>query len=296
MAGKSDDLACAVCGQKQLAPYFRLDNFFYHRCRNCGLIGTREKTPVGAGDDYTGFDLDQYRCFVRFFLLPRYRRALRLIRLVKKSGRLLDIGCGTGEFLELTQEFGYESMGVEPSPTASRIAARKNRVLGGEWPDVRLDRQDFDIVSLWSVLEHVPDPLPFLEKVREILKPDGILVLRVPLADGFVPSLALWIYRLSGGKIRRPLAAVYQTDWHYVHFCLYNRANLGRLLRQQGFKIVFEQKESSFDIRSLKYRLDYLPSNFALRLFVKAGLSLVLILARALGREDEIVVLARKQA
>lgn len=295
MALSGKEWTCPVCGQSRLAPHFRIDDFLYVRCPGCGLILTRPTIPAGPGDDYDGIDLDRYRRFAELFLLPQYRRALRKIRVFKRGGRLLDIGCGTGEFLALAGELGYDGLGIEPSPTACRVAGQKNRVLCAEWSSVPLESRSFDIVTLWSVLEHTPDPRLFLEKVRDVLRPDGILALRVPLSDGLVPHVALWLYRVSGGRIRRPLAAVCQTEWHYVHFCLYNRSNLNQLLLTSGFEVTHHWKESSYDLRSLKYRMDYLPQNFGLQLVLKAAMGLLRVFAEALSRQDENVVLARRR-
>lgn len=286
---------CLVCGQGRLVPHFVLDNHRYYKCRHCGLIQVRPLPLIGTGDDYSALDLGKYRLFTRLFLVPQYGRALRMIRRFKPGGSLLDIGCGTGEFLGLAREAGFDATGVEPSSTACLIAAVDNKVIAGEWRDVPIEEGAYDVITLWSVLEHIPDPFPFLDKVRGALKSNGILALRVPTSQGLLPLAALWFYRLSGRRIKAPLRAVYQTEWHYAHFYYYSRWGIGLLLRKCRFKIAAVRGENSFDIKSLKYRMDYLPKAFIRRAAVQSALFLIKTASNLLGRRDEMVIIAGKQ-
>ncbi|MBM3285225.1 MAG: class I SAM-dependent methyltransferase, partial [Candidatus Aminicenantes bacterium] len=220
--------------------------------------------------------------------------ALRLIQAHGTGGRLLDVGCGTGEFLGEAEAAGFSVFGVEPSETAYSIARQRHAVVRGELKDISLKEGSFDVATLWSVLEHVPDPFPFLEKVRLVLKKEGLLALRVPSARGLLAVLALWLYRASAGLVRRPLEVIYQLDWHYKHFFLYDRENLGLLLGKCGFKILAVEEDAGFDLRSLDFRMDYLPRSGGARILFMAALLVILQLSSFLGRRDELVVLARK--
>lgn len=288
---------CSICGETRLRLYFAFSAFVYLRCRSCGLI-QMGLLPVNLppGDDYVGYDLERQRKFLRVFFGPRYRKALQLIKQYRKGGRLLDVGCGTGEFLDEAVAAGFSVLGVEPSTTAFLIARTRHPVVHGELGDVGLSEDSFDVVTLWSVLEHVLDPFSFLDRVRFILKRGGILALRLPSSRGLLPRAARWLYRASGGLVKRPLVVIYQLDWHYKHFYSYNPENLALLLRKSGFEILRHEEEASFNLPSLDLRMDYLPRSPLLRLLLKAALSGLLCLSRLLHRQDEMVVLARKTA
>jgi SAM-dependent methyltransferase len=246
------------------------------------------------GDDYCGYDLKKHQKFARAFLVPQYNRAIQLIQRYKKEGSLLDVGCGAGEFLEVAQEAGFLPAGIEPSQTACRIARQKNNVIRGELKDIDLKENSFDVVTLWSVLEHVLDPFAFLNKIHFSLRAEGILALRVPSSRGLLPSLALWLYKISAGKIDYPLRVIYQLKWHYKHVFFYSWKNVAVLLNTCGFEILEARAENSFDIKSLAYRMDYLPKEKICQIAFKTALFLILEFSCLLRRQDELVLVARK--
>ena len=99
-----------------------------------------------------------------------------------RRGRLLDVGCGHGEFLARMRDLGWEGMGVEPDPAAVRVAQDHYNVetLCGTVQEVELPSDHFDAVTLSHVIEHLPDPVATLRECARVLKPDGILVATTP--------------------------------------------------------------------------------------------------------------------
>lgn len=286
--------ACRLCGRPGLAAWFVIGRDRYFRCRDCRLIQMYPLPDVGVGDDYTGFDLERYRRFAGLFLVPQFRRAVALIRERKGSGRLLDIGCGTGEFLDEAERAGFAVTGLDPSATACRIAGRRHQVIFGRLEEAVIPAAAYDVVTLWSVLEHVPRPLPFLEKIRAAAKEDAILAIRVPAADGLLPRLARGLYRVSIGRLDRPLRLIYQLDWHYKHYYGYDSQNISRLLLKAGYEPLRIHRESSYDIPSLDERMNYLPRGPLARTVVKAAMAVILELSRRFRRQDEMVIIARR--
>jgi len=126
---------------------------------------------------------------------------LRFLEGVAGRGRLLDVGCGDGAFLEQARRRGWEVAGTEISSWAAAHAAATlgRAVFCGELREAAYPEAHFDAVTLWHVLEHVTEPLSLLEEVRRILKPRGVLIVAVPNRNDRVMQAA---YRLV--KRRRP--------------------------------------------------------------------------------------------
>jgi SAM-dependent methyltransferase len=155
------------------------------RCRRCGLVYLNLRpTPTALAGYYPDeyYPIDQRRetpeaIAVARGLLRRVRTATR-----GRSLRILDVGCGAGLFLKFARDAGHEVLGIEPSEAPARYG---RQVYGlpietGTLETVDLPADAFDVVVMWHVLEHLPDPVETLRTVRRILKPGGLLLLGVP--------------------------------------------------------------------------------------------------------------------
>jgi len=94
------------------------------------------------------------------------------------KGKLLDIGAGTGDFLALAKQYGWNITGVEPSEKAKSIALKKG-VSFVENTNL-LDENSFDLISMWHVLEHVPNLEEQIKELKRLLKPNGTILIAVP--------------------------------------------------------------------------------------------------------------------
>ncbi len=93
-------------------------------------------------------------------------------------GSLLDVGAGTGDFLKVAKEKGWEVAGVEPNVNATKLASQKGVVLKPELKD--FEGNQFDVITLWHVLEHVPNLEETIAQLSGLLKPNGVLIIAVP--------------------------------------------------------------------------------------------------------------------
>jgi 2-polyprenyl-3-methyl-5-hydroxy-6-metoxy-1,4-benzoquinol methylase len=100
---------------------------------------------------------------------------------LQPNSRLLDIGCGTGSFLSFMKKKGFDVFGVESNAKARNICLQKN--IEVQSTESKLPQASFDTISLWHVLEHLPQPEASLTTYRKLLKPAGILVIAVPNFD-----------------------------------------------------------------------------------------------------------------
>jgi SAM-dependent methyltransferase len=139
-------------------------------------------------------------------------------------GELLDIGCGTGNFLAAARSAGYTVSGTELDRNAAQFAKEKlglPRVLGltvSEFAD-KYPGEQFDVVTFFEVLEHQASPVEFLQKVKSCVRPRGYIALSVPNRERW----------LTGPDV---------LDYPPNHFLRWNARSLGRLLSAHGFEIL----------------------------------------------------------
>ena len=130
----------------------------------------------------------------RMMMLSVFQRSLDAIEARRglSKGTLLDIGCGYGFFLELALQRGWRVNGVEPCAHARAYAASKSiKVDSEDLFDQAYKNEMFDVVTLFYVLEHLPSPLKYLKEINRILKPGGLLLVRVPHTTPLVKLLKL---------------------------------------------------------------------------------------------------------
>lgn len=203
------------------------------RCRRCGLVYQNPRPTFAEMAAHYPPEYDSYDVPADGSGAALMRRAVsygvakrcRFLTRHKRPGRVLDVGCATGTFLEGMQQAGWEAHGVDISEYAAGVARRR---LGAEvrvgtleaaaYPD-----RYFDAVTLWDVLEHLHDPVASLREVHRVLKDDGLLVVRVP--DG-----SSWDARLFG----RHWAGLDAPRHLYV----YDPATAGATLARSGFRVL----------------------------------------------------------
>ncbi|MFT5437474.1 MAG: SAM-dependent methyltransferase [Ulvibacter sp.] len=156
---------------------------------------------ISHTDSKAGFMASVYQNVKKYSLALK----LRLILTLNGSrGLLLDIGAGTGDFLKLAKENGWDVFGVEPNDGARNLAKQKNLEIY-ETMD-RLSGQTFDVVTLWHVLEHLPDLEVITQQIESLIKPGGTLIVAVPNFKSF------------DAKYYKNYWAAYDTPRHLWHF------------------------------------------------------------------------------
>ena len=135
--------------------------------------------------------------------------------------KVLDVGCAGGAFLVAAREHGFDPYGVEPARWMAAFGRKTYNVniqdgilVPGMFPE-----KSFDMITLWDVVEHLPDPNATLTLIRSLLKPDGILLVNFP-------DIGSWAARLLGE--RWPF-------WLSVHLLYYTRTTIAAQLKRAGF-------------------------------------------------------------
>lgn len=181
------------------------------------------------------------------------KNKLNLINsLQPNKGKILDIGAGTGEFLSVAQQNGWSTTGVEPSEKAKQIAINK----GVSFVEAlaQLENQTFDVITMWHVLEHVPDLNHQIKELKRLLKPSGYLIVAVPNFNSFDAQ--------HYGKFW----AAYDVPIHFWHF---SKTAIQKLFQKEQMELVkiLPMKFDSFYVSLLseKYksgRMNYVKAFF----------------------------------
>ena len=259
--------ACPLCDGLRLDQAFMAGGQRIVRCAGCALLmsdpqpSAAELAAIYDADYFLGAPTPEGRAQTAMLKAATARGYLRELRRYRgeHGGRLLEVGCGSGDFLAEAQAAGFDVTGVEVSAAAARVARERVReaaVHVGDLPDVAGRLGAFDVCVLWDVLEHARDPLALLRAVHGLLRPGGVLALATP-------SLDSWSAQLLGSR------------WMEIkpeHLFYFDRRTLQGALFRAGFHSAVLRP--GFKVLSL----DYVARHF--ERFRVPGLTPLLRLAR----------------
>jgi 2-polyprenyl-3-methyl-5-hydroxy-6-metoxy-1,4-benzoquinol methylase len=226
--------------------------FHLVRCPNCGIIRQNPRLQWESLKDYYPEDYDSYAPLLRDEpsrlkrLDRRYGiwKRLRLVERHQRSGRLLDIGAGTGIFLEEVIRSGrWQAEGVEPTQRAAQYAqdALQVPIHQGLFSDIPLEEAAYDTITLWHVLEHVPHPIEDLRYAHKLLKPGGYLVFAIPNAESL------------DARVFGP----YWLGWDLPrHLYILPQASLEAILPEMGYQIV-DRRCFATTYAAIRHDLDF---------------------------------------
>jgi len=263
-----EETNCNLCGSNDTEPVYaekdRLmklpGSFQLVRCRQCGLLyinprPTFEEMGRFYPDDYLPYKVTRENASSSVAHLDHsygYWKRARLIHAhYPQGGRILDVGCATGDFLHMMERVGnWEVHGVEVDSGAASSARKVYGldVKDGQLTDVHYPGAHFDVITIWDVLEHVHDPSAYLADMHRILRPGGLAIVRVP-------NVETWDARLFGE--------------HWVgldaprHLYIFSAQTLEVFLEKAGFTV---QK-----MRSVM--LGYLPFALSVQFWLEESLS-----------------------
>ena len=164
-------------------------------------------------------------------------------------GRLLDIGCSAGFFLDEARRAGWSVSGLEKSADTAALARALHDVdvtVGTLGQDDSLPSASFDVVTLWDVIEHVPEPLATLRRAHNLLSRDGVIAIQTPNIGGLFPRMSYLVARrLDYWPHPEPPGHLFQ----------FSTRTLDRLLCMAGFRNDYQTCFYSIDvfIRGFEY-------------------------------------------
>lgn len=216
-----------------------------------------EKLPsYYESEDYISHTDGKRSLFERLYHLIKniaLKNKVKLINSYSEKGALLDIGAGTGDFLVAAKKEGWKTTGIEPSLKAKTIAISK----GVDFVDNLTDLKDqsFDIITMWHVLEHVPNLEEYLIALKRLLKPTGTILIAVPNFKSFDANYygRFW--------------AAYDVPRHIWHF---SKVTIEKLFSEKEMNLVevLPMKFDSFYVSLLSEKYKTGKMNFIRAFFV----------------------------
>lgn len=251
---------CPICESNQLDVWMQTKDYFLTQesfdisiCKACGFRFTNarpEAERLGAyykSEEYIshsnakkGLVNGLYQFVRQLTLKQKYQQ----IATYQKGGKLLDIGCATGEFLNFSRSMGFEVCGVEPDADARGFAQKTYNLEVNE--EDFLDKAEdasFDVITMWHVLEHVPNLNERIKQLMRLLKPGGLCVIALPNVNSY------------DARIYGEYWAALDVPRHLYHF---GQKDILNLMEKHGFRFL-QGKGMPFDafyvsILSEKYK------------------------------------------
>lgn len=228
-------LICPLCHSQEVKERYlvRQDSIYrICQCHTCSLQflhpqpSDQELRGLYTDDYYRAWGFDgQENHIVEQMKYKTFEHLLKVISKFKSNGRILDVGCATGFFLNIAEKFGFESFGIELSKFSGNLARNKfgaNKIFIGRMEDYKVNHIYFDVITMSDFLEHIKNPQEIFRKTSTLLKNDGIVVVTTPDTDSFTCKYM---------KAKWP-------HYKYEHVLYFNRNTLKQLALQTGFEVV----------------------------------------------------------
>ena len=201
-------MRCPVCEYPSAQPRYRMtDHFFevsseefilYH-CSSCGLLFQDEEKIVDRLPDFyppgywwqRGGKISSLERVYREWVVRHDQLRFVLSMVPSGRGRLLDIGCGSGTFVKVALEAGFDAFGLEQSEEAVRIGQSNagGKIMQGIEQDLISRGEKYDVLTLFHALEHMTDPFRYLKDLRKLLRRPGQVIIQVPNSQSFQARL-----------------------------------------------------------------------------------------------------------
>lgn len=168
---------------------------------------------------------------------------LKLIQSFVQKGKVLDIGCATGFFLEAAQAKGYDPYGIEISEYSSAFAKKKfgsTHVFNGKLEDCAFEQGFFDVISMFDLIEHVRVPSETIALSKKLLSPNGIIIITTP----------------NNSSISNKIMRKKWTHYKKEHFYYLNHSSLEYLALQNNMEIIHSERSNK------ALNIDYLHTQF----------------------------------
>ncbi len=206
--------ACLITGSKNLNVLKGYEKHYLVKSQPLGFVFcSRIPTESELMDHYKKYDRGLE---VSEITLNRYRELLNQFKRYKKSGNILDVGCGMGHFLEVAREMGWNVYGTEFTQEAIDVCKEKGiRIFQGPLKKEWFEDIEFDVITSFEVIEHINNPTEDMEIISSILRSKGAFYCTTPNFNSIE---------------RRLLKSRYNIIQYPEHLCYYTKKTLSHLM------------------------------------------------------------------
>lgn len=192
-----ENVNCPNCDANSYDHLFVKQGFDFVRCKNCNLVYVNPRLLESATLAYYGDAPDQQSMvdwlnvlanpINQSWQIPYFQEAVDILaKLIPANGKILDIGCSIGLFMEIAQKFGFECIGLEPEPKSREYALKRGLDVRPDlFNDADFAPGSFDAITMFGVLEHLSKPKEMLADIWDVLKPGGVVMVIVPNVYSF---------------------------------------------------------------------------------------------------------------
>jgi 2-polyprenyl-3-methyl-5-hydroxy-6-metoxy-1,4-benzoquinol methylase len=240
---------CPICEGREYRELYDLESARWIPgkvviCRHCGTIYQRlsaKARPISEYYDESYASSDGWELEEQGAAAKALSRIADMIHSPQGPGdnQLLDVGCGSGVFLALAKDRGWNVTGIDLNPTLAQRARERcgAEVLVGDLLTTDVGGRKFNVITLLDLIEHLLEPLPVLRRCRELLAPRGTLVVYTPNHRGLICKVAHALFRGTFGRFRGPMDEIFDC----THLVFFDPASLRRALETCGFEIASTQ-------------------------------------------------------
>ncbi|MGE5845149.1 MAG: class I SAM-dependent methyltransferase [Ignavibacteria bacterium] len=233
-----EEIHCCVCGNRDVNQFslkFKKDSFIVVECLNCSFLFIPQYFSKKISyEDYKGEEvLEQVKQGNNWLKMQRHLLRFKFVKRYKPSGDLFDLGTGWGHFLAAGKELGYKVHGIEVSGMPCKYAREELNlpVENINFFKMELKKNSYDLITMWDVLEHIPDADEVIRRCNIMLKDNGYVILQVPEIDSTIAKLL-------------------KEKWNMIspgHVNLFSKKTIKKLFEDRGFKV--KKIKSSFEFK-----------------------------------------------
>ncbi len=226
-------MSCNVCNSQNSKILYVKQGMNIMQCNDCSFMFVYPPPSIEKQNEYynKSYEEGSYKLYssVEDLKIKTSEKRFDGFSKFSKNGRLLDVGCATGVFLDVCLQKGFHTYGVELSEKAIKQANKKHNIFHGVLEDAKFEDSFFDVVTMFDIIEHVLDPAKTIKEINRILKPGGFVVFTTP-------NISSWH------------AKVMRKKWGLItpleHLSYFSPKTIRLILEKNGFSIVKIRKNT----------------------------------------------------